>query len=407
MGSRGGLTIATIAVAVTMVLGCATSEPATGVGSGAAASEAGARPESAEQEPVDPIVEAVPGLQISEWYQRPASTPRGTGHVYVVEFWATWCSPCRATIPELNALHRLYGDLMTLVAVTDQEPSAVLPFMEERGRGMEFAVARDSAAKDSWAAFMDAYGEGGIPHAFIVSDGEVRWHGHSAYLPRELRNHLDPSEMDRRLSERPTGAIDGSFAHAGTPLAELGVESLEVSLLDTLNRGAGWQSASYDPEESRFAASSMPMGSYYVRADGRDASGRRYYTSETVFAEPGSDLAVPVREVVVVEPPAGGVRDGEALEIPASTKELRWSETRATARYYVRIARTQDNAYTPIYSGWASGTSLPLEGEAALESGATYHLNITGYSDSGDYLSELYVDHPRGYVQGGLTVRVR
>lgn len=421
MTRRGLEVLALVALIAAVVLGCATGataqsgesgEPEGQTPSESTTSEAevrtgvGGRPLATDEE-IESIVEAVPGLAVSEWYQRPVATPRGADHVYIVEFWATWCSPCLATIPELNALHRLYPDLVTLIAVTDQEPSAVVPFIEERGSGMQFAVARDTGARDSWSAFMEANDQGGIPHAFIVSDGEMKWHGHSAYLPRELRNHLDPAEMDRRMADRPAGPVTGTLTHAGTPLADLGAESLEVSLLDTLNRGEGWQSISYEPAESRFTSGAMPMSSYSVRADGRDPDGTRYYASETVFGEPGRDLVVPVMEVVEVEPPAGAEEQGEALAISASTDELRWKETRETARYYVTLYRTEGDSRARLYADWVSDPALPLAGDAKVESGGTYQLYVTGYSADGEYISQLYTDHPAGYVRSGLVVSVR
>lgn len=411
-------------VAVTLVIaaamfGCATGEPAMETTTESSRDDSRTAREPAEVETgvgglplagdaeIEAIVDAVPGLAVSEWYQRPVSTPRDDDHVYIVEFWATWCSPCRATIPELNALHRLYPDLITLVAVTDEDRSRVVPFIEERGTGMQFAVVRDTEAKDSWAAFMAANNEGGIPHAFVVSGGETKWHGHSANLPRILRTYLDPTEMDRRMADRPSGTITGTLTHAGTPLAELGVESLEASLLDTLNRGAGWQPISYAAAESRFTGDEMPVSSYYVQVDGRDSQGRRYYASDTVFGEPDRELTVPVMEVVEVEPPPGSSREGEALEIPAATPELRWKETRATNRYHVRFYRTEGNSRTRLYSDWVPGASLELTGDAAVEPGASYLIFITGYAADGSYISQLYTDHPSGYVRGGMVVAVR
>ncbi|MFW5737447.1 MAG: TlpA family protein disulfide reductase [Spirochaetota bacterium] len=411
--------LAVVLVITAATLGCATGDPAVATTAESLRDDSGATRKHGEAETgvgglplagdaeIEAIVNAVPGLAVSEWYQPPVSTPRDDDHIYIVEFWATWCSPCLATIPELNALHRLYPDLITLIAVTDEDRSRVVPFIEERGTGMQFAVARDTGAKDSWAAFMTANNEGGIPHAFVVSGGETKWHGHSANLPRILRTHLDPTEMDRRMADRPTGTITGTLTHAGTPLAELGVQSLDASLLDTLNRGAGWQPVSYAAAESRFTGDEMPVSSYYVQVDGHDSHGRRYYASETVFGEPGRELTVPVMEVVKVEPPSGSSREGEALEIPDTTPALRWKETRETTRYHVRFYRTEGNSHTRLYDDWVPGAALELAGDAAVEPGATYLLYVTGYAADGGYISQLYTDHPSGYVRGGMVVAVR
>jgi len=103
------------------------------------------------------------------------------GSITVVEFWATWCPPCRTSIPHLTEIqHRFKDQRVTIVGVSNETADIVKPFvaqMDEQKK-MEYAVAVDREGQ-VWKGYMDAFGVQGIPHAFIVGkDGTLVWHGH-------------------------------------------------------------------------------------------------------------------------------------------------------------------------------------------------------------------------------------
>ena len=53
--------------------------------------------------------------------------------VVFVNFWATWCPPCVAELPEIQSLYEKYGDRVAFLLVTDQSPEVVEAFMDKHG----------------------------------------------------------------------------------------------------------------------------------------------------------------------------------------------------------------------------------------------------------------------------------
>lgn len=122
-----------------------------------------------------------PALSVSEWVKGgPVTLADGKGKtVYVVEFWATWCPPCRESIPHLTELQKKYKDKgVVVIGVTTEDAADVQSFVTAQGAAMDYVVAVDKDGKTT-EAYMDAFGEDGIPHAFIVDTaGAIVWHGH-------------------------------------------------------------------------------------------------------------------------------------------------------------------------------------------------------------------------------------
>ena len=89
----------------------------------------------------------------------------------LIDFWATWCGPCRKAIPELNALHKKFGSKLVVIGISD-EPEAKVKSMADPK--IEYSSAIDTQGRTK-----KAVGVSGIPHVMIIDpQGIVRWEGY-------------------------------------------------------------------------------------------------------------------------------------------------------------------------------------------------------------------------------------
>lgn len=148
-----------------------------------------------DPEPRLNVGDKAPKLEVKEFVKGDAVKDLAKGKVHVVEFWATWCGPCIATIPHLTELQKKHGDVTVIgVSVFEREPERVKPFVEKMGEKMNYRVAMDAVPEGKKADhgamaknWMDAAGQSGIPAAFVVNrDGVIAWIGHPAELDKPL-----------------------------------------------------------------------------------------------------------------------------------------------------------------------------------------------------------------------------
>jgi thiol-disulfide isomerase/thioredoxin len=121
----------------------------------------------------EPIVgEKPPEIKLDEWI---SAQPDTAGKPILLEFWATWCPPCRKSIPHLNELHEQYKDKsLVIIGVSDEDATVVKNFQKATEMKYPNGLSKDLVQK---------YGVNGIPHAFLIGkDGKLLWHGH----PMEL-----------------------------------------------------------------------------------------------------------------------------------------------------------------------------------------------------------------------------
>lgn len=125
------------------------------------------------------VGDKAPAIKVAKWItSKPASLPgekKNDKHVYLVEFWATWCPPCLKSIPHLAKIHTKYKkNGLVIISISNEEPETIAAFIDKKMK-MPYAVGSD----DDMATTI-AWGENmAIPNAFIVSgDGIILWQGH-------------------------------------------------------------------------------------------------------------------------------------------------------------------------------------------------------------------------------------
>lgn len=125
--------------------------------------------------------QAAPALHVETWFKgNPVDLAAIKGkQICVVEFWATWCPPCRASIPHLTELQKQYADKnVVVVGISDEAAGKVRPFVDQMGDKMAYVVGTNPG-RQTHKEYMEAFGINGIPHAFVVDkDGTIVWHGH-------------------------------------------------------------------------------------------------------------------------------------------------------------------------------------------------------------------------------------
>jgi thiol-disulfide isomerase/thioredoxin len=123
-----------------------------------------------------------PPIKVGGWAKGVPVTSFEPGKVYVVEFWATWCGPCKASIPHLTELRKKYMENVTFAGVSIWEKGSdtvqlVKKYVANEGNKMYYKVAYDTAAGDMAKSWMDAAGQQGVPTAFVIQDDKIMWIG--------------------------------------------------------------------------------------------------------------------------------------------------------------------------------------------------------------------------------------
>ncbi len=157
------------------------------------------------------VGEIAPALDLQRIDGEAISLEKLRGRVVFVNFWATWCPPCRKETPSMQRLYqKLREEPFEMLAISIDSPdaeSAVRDFRDEFGLGFPILMDSDKSVYNSYHAY-------GVPESFLL-DAQGRL----------VERFIGPKDWDdprylraiRRLTQESAGA-----ANPQTPSPEVG-----------------------------------------------------------------------------------------------------------------------------------------------------------------------------------------
>jgi peroxiredoxin len=113
------------------------------------------------------------------------------GKVVLLDFWATWCPPCRVEMPHLEKLHREFRDRgLLVVGINTEDAKTARSFMKKNK--YTFTTLIDGDLKTS-----GAYGVDSLPTVFVIDrEGKIASHCVGAQSEEELREAIKKAGVE-------------------------------------------------------------------------------------------------------------------------------------------------------------------------------------------------------------------
>jgi thiol-disulfide isomerase/thioredoxin len=197
------------------------------------------------------IGDKAPELNVFRWIKGQSVTHFQKGMVYIVEFGATWCGPCLASIPHLAALEDKYKNKLTIIDIDIYENGTgsgssdtayvkrVIDYVERMDKKINFSVAVDRPFQQCANAWIKATGTTTIPRSFIIDQqGKVAWIGHPVDLDpvieKAITSTLDPRKEE--LAQAAEQQIVDSTIDRAFGLKNKGHIDQAISCIDSVIR---------------------------------------------------------------------------------------------------------------------------------------------------------------------------
>jgi cytochrome c biogenesis protein CcmG, thiol:disulfide interchange protein DsbE len=126
------------------------------------------------------INQKAPKLVVEKWL---SDKPDTKGKFVLIDFWATWCGPCKRAIPELNQFRTEFANDLIVIGISDESKEEVSKLLNPK---IEYYSAIDMQRK-----MYDSLEVKGIPHCILIDpNGIVRWEGYPILTGHELTSEV-------------------------------------------------------------------------------------------------------------------------------------------------------------------------------------------------------------------------
>ena len=118
----------------------------------------------------------MPEIGLSDLSGKPVTVASLAGKVVVIDFWATWCAPCREELPMLQKLYKKYGaqGLVVVGVSVDKDVANIKQFMQKMP--LSFPIVHDAAH-----AVSGKYSPPRMPSSYIVDRKGIVRYVHGGY----------------------------------------------------------------------------------------------------------------------------------------------------------------------------------------------------------------------------------
>ena len=197
-----------------------------------------------------------PTISVRKWLKGKPIASMKNDRTYVVEFWATWCQPCKACIPHLTEIAAKNKDVSFAgISIWEEDHGGnIQRFVMEMGPRMNYAVGYSGNRDGMAASWMAPSRQAGIPVAFVIKRGIIQWIG-------------NPMALDGPLAQIKADTFDVAAAKSAYEQSvRMGQAEREVK--EALNKAEELHAAGKQAEASGILAAlaaKSPQGSMKAR----------------------------------------------------------------------------------------------------------------------------------------------